>query len=116
MSTVTTTKLVDLGQLSAEMGGKRLSMQTEGDTRTITCHDQTTTAALQAAVDAHVAIDTAANQATLRQRAETAIGANNTFLALASPTNAQTLAQVKLLTRECSAVIRLLLGKLDSTD
>lgn len=56
------------------------------------------------------------NAATLRQRATAALDANTTFLALASPTNAQNAAQVRLLTRECSALIRMALNLLDSTD
>jgi hypothetical protein len=52
----------------------------------------------------------------LRAKAAQALATNADFLALASPTNAQTLAQVKTLTRECNAVIRLLLGHLDTTD
>ncbi len=52
---------------------------------------------------------------TIEDRAVTALDANAAFLALASPTNAQVLTQVKVLTRECTAVIRLLLGRLDST-
>lgn len=56
------------------------------------------------------------NLATLRSQAETALESNRTFLALASPSNAQTLAQVKSLTRQMNAVIRLVVGKLDGTD
>lgn len=56
------------------------------------------------------------NRATLVDRATQALATNATFLALASPTNAQTLAQVRSLTRQTSALIRLLLGRLDSTD
>ena len=54
-----------------------------------------------------------ANQATLRERTKQALAANATFLAVGAPTNAQTLAQVRALTRECTALIRLLLGELD---
>lgn len=68
----------------------------------------------QATIDATFQTD-AANRATLVQRATTALTANDTFLALASPTNAQTLAQVKMLTKECSALIRLAVGALDAT-
>jgi hypothetical protein len=57
----------------------------------------------------------AANSATLQARAQLALDANATFLALASPTNAQTLAQVQTLTKECNGLIRLLLNLLDST-
>lgn len=46
----------------------------------------------------------------LHDRARTALTANAAFLALTTPTTAQTLAQVKRLTRECSALIRLLIG------
>jgi hypothetical protein len=56
------------------------------------------------------------NRTTLTDRAATALQGNRDFLALASPTNAQTLAQVKDLTRQNTALIRLLLGLLDGTD
>lgn len=55
------------------------------------------------------------NAATLRSRALTALDANATFLALASPTNAQVVAQVQKLTRECNGLIRLALSQLDDT-
>jgi hypothetical protein len=42
----------------------------------------------------------------LRADAQQAIADNATFLALASPTNAQTLAQVRALTRQMNRVIR----------
>ena len=56
-----------------------------------------------------------ANLADLQSKAQNAIDANDTFLAIASPTNAQAVAQVQKLTRENTAIIRLLLGLLDST-
>src|SRR5687768_12691247 len=53
---------------------------------------------------------------SLRSKAAGALQANATFLALASPTNAQTLAQVQRLTRQNNALIRLMLGLLDTDD
>lgn len=57
-----------------------------------------------------------ANRATIEAQAATAIQANKTFLALASPSNAQIAAQVKALTRQNNGVIRLVLGQLDAAD
>lgn len=63
---------------------------------------------------AELAADTAtANSVTVRTRAELGLATNSTFLAVASPSNAQTVAQVKALTRQVSGLIRLTLGKLD---
>lgn len=56
------------------------------------------------------------NRAVLVGQAEDALVGNRTFLALSSPTNAQTLAQVKALTRQMNAVIRLAVGDLTGTD
>ena len=53
----------------------------------------------------------AVNVQTVQQRAQAALAANATFLALGAPTNAQILAQVRLLTKECNALIRLALGQ-----
>lgn len=61
------------------------------------------------------AMTTANNQSTLQQRAAGALTANTTFLGIASPTNAQVVAQVQALTKECTALIRLMLGQLDTT-
>ena len=57
-----------------------------------------------------VDITTKVVQLDLHAKARNAIDANVAFLALANPTNAETLAQVRTLTRECTALIRLLIG------
>lgn len=44
----------------------------------------------------------------LASKARAALHANETFLSMVSPSNAQVAAQVNRLTRECSALIRLL--------
>lgn len=56
------------------------------------------------------------NDQHLRAAAAAALDGNRAFLALASPTNAQTLAQVKALTRQMNALARLVLGDLEGTD
>lgn len=57
-----------------------------------------------------------ANDRTIRDRAAAALDSNRTFLAVTSPTAAQNAAQLKALTRQMQALIRLTLGQLDSTD
>lgn len=56
------------------------------------------------------------NLEQLHGAARTALTSNRAFLANASPTNAQTLAHVKALTRQVNALIRLELLDLDGTD
>lgn len=63
-----------------------------------------------------IATDSAAlNRTDLAAKLQQALDVNATYLGLASPTNAQTTAQVQRLTRECSALIRLALNALDTT-
>lgn len=52
----------------------------------------------------------------LRERAESALAINATYLERDTPTNAQNLAQIRALTRECTALIRLVLDLVDTTD
>lgn len=58
----------------------------------------------------------ATNETTLTDKARSALTANATFLAIASPTNAQNATQIKALTRQVNALIRLVARALDTTD
>ena len=58
----------------------------------------------------------AANLGTLTQQARSAMVANRTYTALASPTTAQQTAQIKALSQQNNGIIRLLLGQLDATN
>lgn len=67
---------------------------------------------LLSSVDVQRDITNEANTTSLQQRAQTALTNNQTFLALPSPTNTQVLAQVRALTRQVNALIRLQLALL----
>ncbi len=60
-------------------------------------------------------VDYEANRAALQAKADQAVDANNTFLALPAPTAAQTLTQVQRLTRENTGLIKLVLNELNDT-
>lgn len=113
MSTVATTRPINVAQLATELGCG-VSISDDGATRRVIADVDEPT--LQDKIGAHVAIDEAANRATLEQRAIGALATNKTYLARTAPTTAQNAAQVQALTREASAVIRLLLNRLDATD
>lgn len=90
--------------------------RTHIDYRTTPATVRPYTAAEDAEADARAAAATAAtNERTLRERAGTALAGNATFLAIGSPTNAQTLAQVRALTRQVNALIRLEIRALSET-
>lgn len=114
--TKSTTKPVNLSQLSAELSGAGLTMVERGGNREITAHDATTQSALDAAISAHTPVDEDGNRRTMEAQVTQALAANRDYLALSAPTVAQNTAQIKLLTREMTALIRLLLGKLDAAD
>lgn len=56
------------------------------------------------------------NYLATHAKAAPALAANVAFLANASPTNADIVAQTRALTHQTTAVIRMLLGMLDVTD
>lgn len=56
------------------------------------------------------------NESAIRDAVRTALATNRDYVALSSPTAAQTAAQVKALSRQNNRMIRLLLGLLDGTD
>jgi hypothetical protein len=58
---------------------------------------------------------TATNRDALLAKVGPALTTNAAYLALASPTTAQNTAQIKALTREVSALARLVAAQLDST-
>lgn len=75
--------------------------------------DQRTADATAAQQDASVQATRSGNADTLRTRAQGALTANATYLGLAAPTTAQNTTQLQRVTKECSALIRLLLSQLD---
>jgi hypothetical protein len=105
--------------------GGRLREQWDDATRTYTTWNaagaqtgqRPYTAQENAAADAVRAVEQAeGNRRTIEGQAAQALDGNRTFLAVASPTNAQNAAQVKALTRQVNGLIRLVLDRLDGTD
>ena len=56
------------------------------------------------------------NRQAIIAAARTALATNRTYVGLASPSNAQTVAQVKALSRQVNGLIRVLLGDFSGTD
>lgn len=92
------------------------------DAAVIVTMDAPLTAQQQAAVEAAALAANADPNApwrardTIAERAAAALTANDAYLAIANPSQAQAIAQVRVLTRECSGVIRLLLDRTETTD
>ena len=75
------------------------------------------TAEENAAADAEEAAATEeSNRVSIETKAQQGIDSNNTFLALEAPTNAQSLAQIRSLTRQANGLIRLALGRFEIDD
>ncbi len=55
------------------------------------------------------------NRDDLTSRAALALTTNAAFLAIAAPSNAQNATQIKALTRQVNALIRLVVGRLEET-
>jgi hypothetical protein len=56
------------------------------------------------------------NRDTIIEQAVTALQNNRDFIDLTAPTNAESLAQIKALTRQTNGIIRLILDRFDGTD
>lgn len=103
----------------------KLTDQWDDNTSTYTTYEPTT--GLQITSRAYTADETAAaqvraklatanaNLANVQSKANTALTNNQTYLGIASPTNAQNAAQVQALTKQMDAVIRILMQLLDTT-
>ena len=116
MTTATTTIAVNAHCMDLDPLGVTVTGPDAAGVWTITAPDSVSQVDLNAAVAAAAAeATTIANMSDLLAKAAAAQTNNATFLALASPTNAQTLAQVKALTRQCNALIKLQLGDLGTT-
>jgi hypothetical protein len=76
---------------------------------------EVTTAQAKAAAATDPAAVAETNRRALISKAQAALTSNATYLAITSPTTAQNTAQVKALTRQVNALIRLTVKALDTT-
>lgn len=97
---------------------ENISIKSHGDSASVTVSPASEQASAQSAIDsfdwsqaAHDAWleDQKPERKAIRQAAAQAIADNDAFLALGSPTNAQTLAQVRRLTQQNTRIIRRLI-------
>jgi hypothetical protein len=79
---------------------------------TVTQQRALTTAEITSMSSADAADQAQTNAGTIRGKIAAALAANQTFLALATPTNAQTLAQVQRLTKETNGLLRYVFNQL----
>ena len=82
----------------------------EVDTRPYTAEEDT------AADQRATALTEDGNRSSIEDKALAALESNKDYLATSSPSNAQVVAQVRLLTRQNNGLIRLLLGRFESDD
>lgn len=110
-------KPAQVAQNRAEEWDDVVGTYTRWDTAGVVVETRPLTSAESARFAEAAAATTAANNETsLTDRARQALASNATFLNLVAPTNAQNAAQVKALTRQVNALIRLAVRALDSTD
>lgn len=89
----------------------------EWDASSVLTLERPYTAAENAFADAQAQAETEmSNETSLRDKARTALTNNATFLAIATPTTAQAITQVKALTRQVNALIKLQIRDLTDTN
>lgn len=112
----TTTELTGLNDTLNQLSPEFTITGPDAGVWTITMPDTVSQVDLDAAIVTEIGILTAiANMVILSAQAKAAQTGNNNFLAIPTPTQAQSLAQIKALTRQSTALIKMVIGDLDST-